>query len=53
MSYEQPPRGRAARLFEATDRRHVQSWVQRNTPKLAGYAQSLAKPATGIPGACG
>ena len=24
---------------------HVQSWVQRNTPKLAGYAQSLAKPA--------
>jgi hypothetical protein len=23
MSYEQPPRGRAARLFEATDRRHV------------------------------
>src|SRR5271165_3621770 len=28
-------------------RYHVQSWVQRNTPKLAGYAQSLAKPATG------
>ena len=26
-------------------RYHVQSWVQRNTPKLAGYAQSLAKPA--------
>src|SRR6516225_8946696 len=24
---------------------HIQSWVQRNTPKLAGYAQSLAKPA--------
>ena len=24
---------------------HVQSWVQRNAPKLAGYAQSLAKPA--------
>src|SRR5271169_457016 len=24
---------------------HVQSWVQRNTPKLAGYAQSLSKPA--------
>jgi predicted PurR-regulated permease PerM len=24
---------------------HVQSWLQRNTPKLAGYAQSLAKPA--------
>ena len=24
---------------------HVQSWEQRNTPKLAGYAQSLAKPA--------
>jgi N-acetylglucosamine-6-phosphate deacetylase len=21
---------------------HVQSWVQRNTPKLAGYAQSLS-----------
>jgi predicted PurR-regulated permease PerM len=26
-------------------RYHVQSWVQRNTPKLAGYAQSLSKPA--------
>jgi predicted PurR-regulated permease PerM len=26
-------------------RYHVQSWVQRNTPKLVGYAQSLAKPA--------
>jgi len=26
-------------------RYHVQSWVQRNTPKLAGYAQSLARPA--------
>ena len=26
-------------------RYHVQSWVQRNSPKLAGYAQSLAKPA--------
>jgi predicted PurR-regulated permease PerM len=26
-------------------RYHVQSWVQRNTPKLAGYAESLAKPA--------
>jgi predicted PurR-regulated permease PerM len=26
-------------------RYHVQSWVQRNTPKLAGYAQALAKPA--------
>ena len=26
-------------------RYHVQSWVQRNAPKLAGYAQSLAKPA--------
>jgi predicted PurR-regulated permease PerM len=26
-------------------RYHVQSWVQRNTPKLTGYAQSLAKPA--------
>ena len=24
---------------------HVQSWVQRNTPKLVGYAQSLTKPA--------
>ena len=24
---------------------HVQSWVQRNTPKLVGYAQSLSKPA--------
>ena len=26
-------------------RYHVHSWVQRNTPRLAGYAQSLAKPA--------
>ena len=26
-------------------RYHVQSWMQRNTPKLAGYAQSLTKPA--------
>ena len=26
-------------------RYHIQSWVQRNTPKLAGYAQSLSKPA--------
>jgi len=26
-------------------RHHVQSWVQRNTPRLAGYAQALAKPA--------
>ena len=24
---------------------HVQSWMQRNTPKLVGYAQSLTKPA--------
>ena len=24
-------------------RYHVQSWVQRNTPRLAGYAQSLSK----------
>ena len=24
-------------------RYHVQGWVQRNTPRLAGYAQSLAK----------
>jgi predicted PurR-regulated permease PerM len=24
---------------------HVQSWVQRNTPKLVGYGQSLSKPA--------
>ena len=24
-------------------RYHVQSWVQRNTPRLAGYAQSLGK----------
>ena len=33
-------------------RYHVQSWVQRNTPKLAGYAQSLSKPAlTGGKGA--
>jgi predicted PurR-regulated permease PerM len=26
-------------------RYHVHSWVQRNTPRLAGYAQALAKPA--------
>jgi predicted PurR-regulated permease PerM len=26
-------------------RYHIESWVQRNTPKLAGYAQSLSKPA--------
>ena len=26
-------------------RYHVRSWVQRNTPKLVGYAQSLSKPA--------
>src|SRR5271166_1670434 len=26
-------------------RYHVQSWAQRNTPKLVGYAQSLSKPA--------
>ena len=26
-------------------RYHVQSWVQRNTPRLAGYARSLSKPA--------
>src|SRR5271166_6267151 len=26
-------------------RYHVQAWVQRNTPRLAGYAQSLSKPA--------
>jgi predicted PurR-regulated permease PerM len=24
---------------------HVQSWVQRNTPKLVSYAQSISKPA--------
>src|SRR5690348_3848896 len=32
-------------------RYHVQGWVQRNTPKLAGYAQSLARRAltAGIP----
>jgi predicted PurR-regulated permease PerM len=27
---------------------HIQSWVQRNTPKLVGYAQSLSKPALSI-----
>jgi predicted PurR-regulated permease PerM len=26
-------------------RYHIRSWVQRNTPKLAGYARSLSKPA--------
>ena len=29
-------------------RYHVQSWVQRNTPKLVSYAQSLSKPALTI-----
>lgn len=27
---------------------HVQTWVQRNTPKLVSYAQSLSKPALTI-----
>ena len=27
---------------------HIQSWVQRNTPKLVSYAQSLSKPALSI-----
>jgi predicted PurR-regulated permease PerM len=27
---------------------HVQNWVQHNTPKLIGYAQSLSKPALTI-----
>ena len=27
---------------------HIQSWVQRNTPKLVGYAQSLSKPALSV-----
>jgi predicted PurR-regulated permease PerM len=29
-------------------RYHVQSWVQRNTPRLVGYAQSLGKPALAV-----
>jgi predicted PurR-regulated permease PerM len=29
-------------------RYHVQSWVQRNTPRLIGYAQSLGKPALAV-----
>ena len=29
-------------------RYHIQSWVQRNTPKLVSYAQSLSKPALSI-----
>ena len=29
-------------------RYHIQSWVQRNTPKLLTYAQSLSKPALTI-----
>jgi predicted PurR-regulated permease PerM len=29
-------------------RYHIQNWVQRNTPKLVGYAQSLSKPALSI-----
>ena len=27
---------------------HIQTWVQRNTPKLVSYAQSLSKPALTI-----
>jgi predicted PurR-regulated permease PerM len=27
---------------------HIENWVQRNTPKLVGYAQSLSKPALTI-----
>ena len=30
------------------NRYHIQSWVQRNTPKLVSYAQSLSKPALSI-----
>jgi predicted PurR-regulated permease PerM len=29
-------------------RYHIQDWVQRNTPKLVAYAQSLSKPALSI-----
>jgi predicted PurR-regulated permease PerM len=29
-------------------RYHIQDWVQRNTPKLVSYAQSLSKPALTI-----
>jgi predicted PurR-regulated permease PerM len=29
-------------------RYHIQEWVQRNTPKLVNYAQSLSKPALSI-----
>ena len=29
-------------------RYHIQEWVQRNTPKLVSYAQSLSKPALSI-----
>ena len=29
-------------------RYHIQNWVQRNTPKLVSYAQSLSKPALSI-----
>jgi predicted PurR-regulated permease PerM len=29
-------------------RYHIQSWVQRNTPKLVSYAQSLSKPALSV-----
>ena len=29
-------------------RYHIQAWVQRNTPKLVSYAQSLSKPALSI-----
>jgi predicted PurR-regulated permease PerM len=29
-------------------RYHLQSWVQRNSPRLAGYAQSLGKPALSV-----
>jgi predicted PurR-regulated permease PerM len=31
-----------------TRKYHVQTWVQRNVPKLVGYAESLSKPALAV-----
>jgi predicted PurR-regulated permease PerM len=31
-----------------TRKYHVQTWVQRNVPKLVGYAQTLSKPALAV-----
>jgi predicted PurR-regulated permease PerM len=35
-------------IGHVTRKYHVQTWVQRNVPKLVGYAQSLSKPALAV-----